>query len=179
MPYSLQYKKLIESETKVSKSRLKPRRIYKITTYKYADGHQKTLSGANTSYIFCTGVFHKKLYGIKLSLIKPEKFFVWLKQVFKKHLTEAQFADHTNLADILQVADKAGTKMFNSYLKGKQIYEKEPSAFRTYNIESIGQISEITLKKEVLMASYGLKLTETVDTKKEEDKTKPSAKESN
>lgn len=169
MPYSLQYKKLIQSETKVSKSRLKPRKIYKITTYKYSDGHQKTLSGANTTYIFCTGVFHKKLYGIKLSLVKPEKFFTWLKQVFKRHLTEEDFQNHVNLADFLKLSDKAGTKIFNSYLKGKQIYEKEPSAFRTYNIESIGQISEVNLKKEVLMASYGLKLTETVETKQKND----------
>ena len=113
MPYSLQYKKLIQSETKVSKSRLKPRKIYKITTYKYSDGHQKTLSGANTTYIFCTGVFHKKLYGIKLSLVKPEKFFTWLKQVFKRHLTEEDFQNHVNLADFLKLSDKAGTKIFN------------------------------------------------------------------
>jgi hypothetical protein len=179
MPYSLQYKKLIESEIKVSKSRLKPRKIYKITTYHYADGKQKTLSGANTTYIFCTGIFHKKLYGIKLSLIKPEKFFVWLKNVFKKHLTEEQFTKAEHLSDLLVTSDKTGTKIFNSFLKGKQIYEKDPSAFRTYNIDGIGQVAEVNFKNDVLMASYGLKLTETVETKQDIDKTKPTSKESN
>ena len=173
MPYSLQYKKLIESETKTSKSRIRPRRIYKIVSYDYADGTAKTFSGANTAYIFVTGVFDKKIYGLKLSEIKPEKFFVWLKTLFQKHLTNEDFNNEKVLSDLLVTADKAGTKLYGGFLKGKQIFEKNPSPFRTYNLDGIKQITEINLKKEVLTSAYGLKPVQTVASKKEEDSTKP------
>ena len=42
MPFTLQYKPLIEGEEKIGKSLLRPRNIYRINTYKYIDGTTKT-----------------------------------------------------------------------------------------------------------------------------------------
>ena len=81
MPFSLQYKPLILSEESVSKSQILPRNIYRITSYQYVDGTTKTLSGTKTSIIFAIGITpDKKLTCIKISDIKPDKFFKWLSQ---------------------------------------------------------------------------------------------------
>ena len=173
MPYSLQYKKLIESEVKVSKSLVRPRRIYKIVSYNYVDGTSKTFSGASTAYIFVTGVFDRKIYGLKLSEIRPEKFLVWLKTLFKKNLTNENFNNQKVLSDLLVTADKAGNKLYGGFLKGKEIFEKNPSPFRTYDLDGIKQITEIYLKKNVLMSAYGLKPVQTVESKQVEDSAKP------
>ena len=78
MPFSLQYKPFILSEESVSKSQILPRNIYKITSYQYVDGTTKTLSGTKTSIVFAIGITtDKKLTCIKISDIKPDKFFKW------------------------------------------------------------------------------------------------------
>jgi len=61
MPYSLQYKPLIESESSVSKTLVRPRNIYKINSYKYKDGNTKSLSGVETSFVFVIGITPDKV----------------------------------------------------------------------------------------------------------------------
>lgn len=168
MPYAIQYKKFIDKEVKTSKSKLKPRKIYRITSYTYADGEQKVMAGINTSYIFATGIYHKKLYGIKLTLIRPDTFFKWLKTIMLKNLKESDFIDAKLLSNYLIYGEKTGTKIFNSYVKGNSIYKKDPSAFRTYNVDGIKQISEVVLKTDKLAEIYGIKLHKDAKEEKEE-----------
>lgn len=169
MPYSLQYKKFIDKEVKTSKSKLKPRKLYRITSYTYADGQQKVMSGANTTLIFSTGIYNKKLYCIKITEIRPDNFFRWLKTVMLKNLKEDDFVDDKLLSNYLIYGEKTGTKIFNTFIKGKTIYKKEPSSFRTYNIEGIKQISEVVLKTDKLASIYGIKHHKDANEKKEED----------
>ena len=102
MSFVLQYKNLIESEVKLSKSQIKPRNIYRILVYEYADGERKSLAGAKSTLVFVVGIFEKQLFCLKISEIKPEKFFLWLKNVFKKTLTDISLKS----VDDIKVDDK-------------------------------------------------------------------------
>jgi hypothetical protein len=155
MPFSLQYTPLILSEESVSKSQILPRNIYKITSYQYVDGSTKTLSGTKTSIVFAIGITaDKKLTCIKISDIKPDKFFKWLKPLFKKGLTESDWNTPQKLGQLLILADKQGSKIFNQFVKTNPIYSKEPSPYRTYNISGIKQIQEIRIKPDILKSYY-------------------------
>jgi hypothetical protein len=155
MPFSLQYKPLILSEESVSKSQILPRNIYKITTYQYVDGTTKTLAGTKTSLVFVIGITSdKKLTCIKISNIKPEKFFQWLKPIFKKGLKDTDFDIEQKLGQLLILCDRQGSKIFNQFVKTNPIYSKEPSAYRTYNISGIKQIQEIRIKPDILKSYY-------------------------
>jgi hypothetical protein len=149
MPFSAQYKPFIETEEAVSKSRVLPRNIYKISSYKYIDGTQKTLSGIETAYVFVLGIYDKKLSCIKISEIKPEKFFKWLKPSFKKGLTEDIINESQKLAELLILTDKPGKKMVN-LLQQSSLYNANPNPYRTYTISGIKQITEIRIKKDIL-----------------------------
>lgn len=155
MPFSLQYKPLILSEESVSKSQILPRNIYKITSYQYADGSTKTLSGTKTSIVFAIGITSdKKLTCIKISELKPDKFFKWLKPLFRKGLTESDWTANQKLGQLLILADKQGSKIFNQFVKTNSIYSKDPSPYRTYNISGIKQIQEIRIKPDILKSYY-------------------------
>lgn len=150
MPFSLQYTKFIESEEPVAKSKVLPRNIYKISSYKYADGKQKTLSGIDTAYIFVLGIFDKKISCIKMSEIKPDKFFNFLKPIFKKGLTEENWNSAKQLEDLLILSDKQGKKMVNLVQQNSAIYNNNPNPYRTYTLTGIKQISEVKIKTEIL-----------------------------
>lgn len=150
MPFSLQYIPFIESEKPIAKSKVLPRNIYKIVSYKYSDGTQKTLSGVSTSYVFVLGIFDKKISCIKMSEIKPDKFFKWLKPIFKKGLTEEKLKSAEKLEDLLILADKPGKKMVNLVQQSATIYNNNPNAYRTYTLTGIKQIQEVKIKTDIL-----------------------------
>ena len=67
MPFSLQYRPFIEKEDSISKILIRPKNVYKIVYYEYADGTAKTLSGPKTAYVFVIGIYDKKLVCLKIS----------------------------------------------------------------------------------------------------------------
>ena len=75
MPFALQYKSLIESETSISKTLVLPRNVYRINSYKYSDGKQKTLSGTTSTIVFVvlfempTGFFGIFIKSLSSSLV--------------------------------------------------------------------------------------------------------------
>ena len=156
MPFALQYKSLIESETSISKTLVLPRNVYRINSYKYSDGKQKTLSGTTSTIVFVIGkTTDKKLSCIKISEIKPEKFFKWLQKLYIKGLTEESFNTAEKLEDLLIEADIKGSKVFNSFVKPDAIiYGVNPNIYRTYNLTGIKQIEEVKFKKDVLKSYY-------------------------
>ncbi len=156
MPFALQYKPLIESETSVSKTLVLPRNVYRINSYKYSDGKQKTLSGTTTTLVFVIGrTPDKKLSCIKISDIKPEKFFDWLKKLYIKGLTEEMWNKAEKLEDLIVKADVGGNKIFNSFVKSDSIiYGDNPNIYRTYTLSGIKQIEEVKFKKDVLKSYY-------------------------
>ncbi len=156
MPFALQYKPLIESETSVSKTLVLPRNVYRINSYKYSDGKQKTLSGTTSTLVFVIGrTPDKKLSCIKISDIKPEKFFDWLKKLYIKGLTEEMWNKAEKLEDLIVKADVGGNKIFNSFVKSDSIiYGDNPNIYRTYTLSGIKQIEEVKFKKDVLKSYY-------------------------
>jgi hypothetical protein len=154
MPFALQYKNLIQSEKKISKSLIKPRNIYRILAYEYSDGVKKTLSGPNASLVFVIGVFQRQLFCLKISEIKPEKFFKWLKKVFKKPLTDEEIDKSEQLMEILTLGDKGGKKIYSSYVKPSSIANGSINPYRTYNLSGISIVQEVNIKKQILKQYY-------------------------
>lgn len=154
MPFTLQYKPLIESEKRASKTSLRPRNVYRISSYEYADGEQRSLTGQKSSLIFLIGIYDKKLISLKLSEIKPDIFFKWLKTIQLKNLTNQQIDESKSLEELVILDSKTGNKIFDGYVKGKSIYNRKPSPYRTYNLDGIKYIQEVNFKKDILKSFY-------------------------
>ena len=72
MAFTNQYKQFLRPEKRVSKGLIKPRNIYRITTYK--GGEPATKSGEDARYVFVIGKIGDKLHCLKLNPIKPSDF---------------------------------------------------------------------------------------------------------
>jgi hypothetical protein len=73
-----------------------------------------------------------------------------------QNLKEEDFHNLKWLENFIPKSDKAGNKLFNTSVKGKSILSKQPSAFRTYLLENVKQISWIELKLEAVEKAYGI-----------------------
>jgi hypothetical protein len=152
MPFALQYKLLIESESSISKTMIKPRNIYKINSYKYKDGKTKSLAGVETSLVFIIGISPDKIVScLKISLIKPDIFFKWLKTLIRAGLNEEELQKAESLDDIILLDNKNGEKIFNQFVKRSRLYLQTPSTYRTYLLKNIKNIEEVKIKKEILL----------------------------
>jgi hypothetical protein len=134
MTFTLQYDKFITEEKSVSKTLIRSKNFYRINSYKYADGVKKTLSGKDSGLVFAFG------------RIKPEKFFGWLKNVTIKNI---DFDKIEKFEECVIKSDREGKGIFN-LVKRADFYNQEPSPYRTYTIQNIGNIEEITFDKEIL-----------------------------
>ena len=78
------YKKYIKKQVPAVKTSLKTRNIYKIESYEYVDGTKKNFRGPEASLVFLVGISpDKKLSCVKFSEVVPDKFFAWLKGLFR------------------------------------------------------------------------------------------------
>lgn len=155
MSFALQYNKFIESEKSVSKTLIRPRNVYRINSYKYIDGKTKSLSGVESALVFVLGISpDKKISCVKISLVKPEIFFKFLKKMFIKGLDVEKVKSAKTLEELLILSDKAGKKLFSTFLKGDSIYSKEPEPYRTYTLNGIKSVDEVTFKKETIQKYY-------------------------
>jgi hypothetical protein len=152
MQFSLQYKPLIESESSLSKTMIRPRNIYKINSYKYKDGVTKSLAGIETSIVFVIGISPEKVVScLKITLIKPDLFFKWLKKLVRAGLSEEEMQNAESLEDLIIVDNKDGKKIFNQFVKPSRLYIQNPPAYRTYLLKNIKNIEEVKIKKEILL----------------------------
>jgi hypothetical protein len=152
MPFSLQYKPLIESESSLSKTMIRPRNIYKINSYKYKDGVTRSLAGVETSMVFIIGISPEKVVScLKITLIKPDIFFKWLKKLVRAGLSEEEMQNTELLEDLIILDNKDGKKIFNQFVKPSRLYIQNPPAYRTYLLKNIKNIEEVKIKKEILL----------------------------
>ena len=152
MPFSLQYKPLIESESSVAKTMIQPRNIYKINSYKYKDGKTKSLSGVETSLVFVIGISPDKVVScLKISLIKPDIFFKWLKTLIRVGLSEEELQKAEFLEDIILLDNKNGEKIFNQFVKRSRLYNQTPPTYRTYLLKNIKNIEQVNIRKDILL----------------------------
>lgn len=150
MNYSIQYKDWIESEKRISKINIRPRNIYRISSYKYSDGDTKPLAGINSSLVFVIGVHEKKINCIKMNEIHPDKFFDWMETAFRHPVTEKNIDEMERLEDIILFTDRTGQRLFESKVKTHPIYRLNPRPYRTYNVDGLKYIQEVEIKKEEL-----------------------------
>lgn len=150
MPYAAQYKKYFEKEFQAPKNRLKPKNFYKIVSYEYADGHKATFAGPKATLVFLVGISpDQKLDCIKISEVRPEKFFNWFKRLVKPSTNCAQikdFYEKQKFEKILIEDTKIGRGVF-SKLKTDSVYTQSPDTYRTYNLKGIKQIKYIYLNE--------------------------------
>ena len=67
MLYTRQYKTFLKPERRIPRSQIRPRNIYRITTYK--DGDPRTKQGEDARYVFAIGIVDGKLHCIKINEI--------------------------------------------------------------------------------------------------------------
>lgn len=158
MNHSSKYRLIQEGTGKrVPKGKLQPYGVYKISTYKYADGNKERLAGSEETIIFVTGIYERKVSALKLSNIPPANFFKWFKKLIKtddvvKDLLEL---DNTALYDLGEVFDKGGNRVYDGYIKNNRNFVAKGAAYRTYNLDGIQYSTEIFFKQDTLNKYYG------------------------
>jgi len=154
MAYANLYRKYIKKQSPAQKTNLKTRNIYKIESYQYVDGHKGTFKGPDASLVFLVGITpDRKLSCIKFSEVIPDKFFRWLKTLFKASVTCQQIRAAIGSGDFekLLVEDtKKGAAIF-SKLKTDRLYKSDPTAFRTYELKGIKSISYLYLDDKFII----------------------------
>jgi hypothetical protein len=154
---AIKYKPFILEEKRVSRSAVKPYGVYRISTYKYADGNKESLTGMDSTIIFVTGIYEQKFSAIKLSSIKPEDFFKWFKKLEDKasRVLNEERTTNIGLYDIATIYDRGGERVYTSYVKTATELKKIENPYRTYNKDGIQYMSEVFFKKDLLEKYYG------------------------
>ena len=152
MNYAPQYRGYIDVGSRVSKTDIKPYGIYKISTYKYADGDSQTLRGTEETLIFVTGIYQRKVSAIKLSNVQPIKFLNWLKKVVGVN----SYTEGKKRIDELKTPfDIGGNRIYDSYIRNNKDFVAKGAAYRTYNLDGIQYATEVFLNERTLRQYYG------------------------
>jgi hypothetical protein len=156
MNYSPQYRLLQEgSGTRIAKTDIKPYGVYKISTYKYADGKSGRLAGTEETIIFVTGVYKRKVSALKLSNIIPDFFFKWFKKLGIQNTSSLDRDEPIGLYRIGKPYDIGGQRVYNAYVKSVPKFIGKGAAYRTYNLDGIQYATELFFNKETLKKYYG------------------------
>lgn len=145
----LAYKKLIDSESRIGKTNIRLRNVYKISQYKYADGKSRNLADGNASYVFIIGRVGNMVHALKLNSVKPTDFLSFLSRLKNptKKVSEGGFLHLDEIIkDYGNVITDDGKAIYN-LLKGTKIYKGN---YRTYKLESLSYISEVFFQQDVL-----------------------------
>ena len=152
MNYAPQYRGYIDVGSRISKTDIKPYGIYKISTYKYADGDSQTLRGTEETLIFVTGIYQRKVSAIKLSNVQPIKFLNWLKKVVGVN----SYTEGKKRIDELKTPfDIGGNRIYDSYIRNNKDFVAKGAAYRTYNLDGIQYATEVFLNERTLRQYYG------------------------
>ncbi len=148
------YRKYIKKQVPAVKTSLKTRNIYKIESYEYVDGTKKIFRGPDASLVFLVGISpDKKLSVIKFSEVVPDRFFRWLKTMFKSSVTCKQIKQAIGAGEFekLMLSDTMKGGATFSKLKTDTLYKTDPSAFRTYTLKGIKSISYLYLDETYII----------------------------
>jgi len=158
MNHSSKYRLIQEGTGKrVSKGNLQPYGVYKISTYKYADGNKERLAGSEETIIFVTGIYQKKVSALKLSNIPPADFFKWFKKLTKNDSVVKRVLESSQIGlyDLGDVFDTGGNRIYDGYIKNNRDFVAKGAAYRTYNMDGIKYSTEIFFKQDTLKQYYG------------------------
>lgn len=148
--YTRQYKSFLRPERRISRSQIRPRNIYRITTYR--GGQPATKSGEEARYIFVIGIVGNKVHAIKLNPIKPIDFTVFISKLRDKRIP---IGSDQALDLLLKKFSKDGSGLFESYVKNNsKIYSRSLSNYRTYLLSSIVNVYEIRFEEDFLRGLF-------------------------
>jgi len=146
MSYTRQYKSFLKPEKRISRSQIKPRNIYRITTYK--GGDPITKSGEEARYVFVIGIVDGKAHCIKLNDIKPLDFTNFINKLRDKRIP---IGSDQMLMLLLKKFSVDGKSLFESYVKNNsKVYSSKLGNYRTYLLESIQNVYEIRFEEDFL-----------------------------
>jgi len=151
MAYTRQYKSFLRPERRVPRSQIRPRNIYRITTYR--GGEPPTRSGEDARYIFVIGIVGHKVHAIKLNPIKPIDFTNFIGKLRDKRIP---IGSDQALELLLKKFSKDGNALFESYIKNNtKLYSRSLANYRTYILSSIVNVYEIRFEQDVLRKLFG------------------------
>lgn len=145
------YDPLIERERRISKSLIRPRNLYRISSYLNTEGEVQSMGGIKSSLFFATGIYEGKLHGLKISEIKPEYFFEWFSKIvdYDKR-NEDSINEMQELEDIVIMTDRGGKRLYEGFVKPSPVLKRFGTPFRTYNMDGLKYISKVYFKKDIL-----------------------------
>lgn len=154
MAFANLYNKFIKNESIVPKTKLIPRKVYKINSYEYVDGKLVNYSGNKSAIVFLIGITpDRMLHCLKISEVQPIKFFNWLKLHIKKDLDYdaiKNLVDKNAFNELLLADNRLGAKTFQK-AKNNVIYQQQPGTYRTYFVKSIKSIKEVYFNPDEFM----------------------------
>jgi len=151
MSFTRQYKTFLRPEKRVPRSQIRPRNIYRITTYR--GGDPVTKSGEDARYIFVIGIVDGKVHAIKLNPIRPIDFTNFINKLRDKRIP---IGSDQALELLLKKFSKDGNALFESYVKNNsKVYSKSLKNYRTYLLNNIVNVYEIRFEEDFLRRLFG------------------------
>ena len=150
MSHTIEYKVFLKPERRIPRSQIRPRNIYRITTYK--GGDPITKSGDNARYVFVVGIVDGKDHCIKLNDIRPVDFTNFINKLRDKRIP---IGSDQALELLLKRFSKDGTGLFETYIKpNSKLYSRSLGNYRTYKLESIVNVYEIRFEQDFLQELF-------------------------
>ena len=150
MAFTRQYKTFLRPERRIPRSQIRPRNIYRITTYR--GGDPPTKGGEDARYIFVIGIVGHKVHAIKLNPIRPIDFTMFINKLRDKRIP---IGSDQALELLLKKFSKDGNSLFESYVKNNsKLYSRSLNNYRTYILNSIVNVYEIRFEEDFLRGLF-------------------------
>jgi len=150
MAFTRQYKTFLRPERRIPRSQIRPRNIYRITTYR--GGDPPTKGGEEARYIFVIGIVGHKVHAIKLNPIRPIDFTMFINKLRDKRIP---IGSDQALELLLKKFSKDGNSLFESYIKNNtKLYSRSLNNYRTYILSSIVNVYEIRFEEDFLRGLF-------------------------
>lgn len=150
MAYTRQYKSFLRPERRIGKSLIRPRNIYRITTYR--GGEPPTKGGDDARYIFVIGIIDNKVHAIKLNPIRPVDFTMFINKLRDKRIP---IGSDQMLELLLKKFSKDGKALFETYVKNNtKLYSRALNNYRTYLLSNIVNVYEIRFEEDFLRGLF-------------------------
>ena len=157
---------------RVGRNKIQPYGIYKISTYDYVDRGRENLRGSEETILFVTGIYDKKVFGLKISNINPVKFFNWFKKVRTKSPIKPEIIKAPGLEgsvikvnitadtptafyELSKPIDMGGDAIYSTYIKNNKDFVAKGAAYRSYKLEGISYATEYKLNPQTTKQYYG------------------------
>ena len=151
MAFTRQYTQFLKPEVRVSKGEIKPRNIYRISTYR--GGQPATKTGDQSRYVFVIGKIDNKIHCIKMNDIKPLEFTKFINKLRDKRIP---IQSDQALEELLKKFSKDGKQLFETYVKNNsQVYSSKLGNYRTYILDNIVNVWEIRFEDGFLRELFG------------------------